>query len=92
MNSFKLAIYQRVSNSKKLAMVQLIAMHANQATTLPGSPVLPALPATQVLEALPAPPAFTRDNNPGAVLAPIVDKSEDMCNAAQRINCPFYYL
>ena len=63
-------------------------MHVNQATTRPGSPILPALPAPQVLEALPAPPASTCDNKPGAVLAPIVNKSEDMCNAAQRINCP----
>ena len=87
-----LAIYQRGSNSEKLAMVQSIAMHVNQATTLPGSPILPALPAPQVLEALPAPPASTCDNNPGVVLAPIVDKSEGMCNAAQRKNCPSYYL
>ena len=83
-----MAIYQRVSNSVKLA----IAMQVNQATTLPGSPILPALPAPQVLEALPAPPDSTCDNNPGAVLAPIVDKSEGMCSAAQRINCPSYYL
>ena len=45
-----LAIYQRVSNSEKLAMAQSIAMHVNQATTLPGSRILPALPAPQVLE------------------------------------------
>ena len=67
-------------------------MHVNQATTLPGSPILPALPAPQVLEALPASPDSTYDNNPGAVLAPIVHKFEGMCNAAQKINCPSYYL
>ena len=67
-------------------------MHVNQATTLPGSPILPALPAPQVLEALPASPDSTCDNNPGAVLAPIVHKFEGMCNAAKKINCPSYYL
>ena len=53
-----LAIYQRVSNTEKLVMTQSIAMHVNQATTFPGSPILPALPEPQVLEACSAPPAF----------------------------------
>ena len=56
-------------------MAQSIVMHVNQATTLPGSPILPA---PQVLEALPAPPVSTCDNNPGDVLAPIEDKYEGM--------------
>ena len=69
-------------------MAQSIAMHVNQATTLPGSPIFSDLPAPEVLKALPAHLASTCDNKIGA---PIVDKSEGMYNAAQRMNCPFYY-